>query len=143
MNRTIHRGFTFIELMVVVAIIGILAAIAIPQFASYKQRSTDVSATILLAEIGSLQREYRARHGTFIACPVNPAQKAGAWAEAEAWRELGFQPMQSLYGFQFKVEADGETFRAVGLLNGQEVIYTTDKSYEVFLSDVKYKKKKK
>ena len=55
MNANIQKGFTLIELMIVVAIIGILAAIAIPQYQNYIAKS---QVSRVVAETGSLKTAY-------------------------------------------------------------------------------------
>ncbi len=53
-----EKGFTLIELMIVIAIIGILAAIAIPQFNSYRKRSYNASAMSDLKNTATAQEAY-------------------------------------------------------------------------------------
>jgi type IV pilus assembly protein PilA len=56
-NRN-EKGFTLIELMIVIAIIGILAAIAIPQFSAYRKRSYNSAAQSDLRNAATAQEAY-------------------------------------------------------------------------------------
>lgn len=53
-----EKGFTLIELMIVIAIVGILAAIAIPQFSSYRTRSYNSAARADLRNAITVQEAY-------------------------------------------------------------------------------------
>ncbi len=66
------KGFTLIELMIVVAIIGILAAVAIPAFMKYIRRSKTTEATMNLrkmfdASVAYYSEEHSNRDGTILA----------------------------------------------------------------------------
>ncbi len=59
-------GFTLIELMIVVAIIGILSAIAIPNFARYQSKSRQSEAKIALASIYGGEKAFFAEYSAYI-----------------------------------------------------------------------------
>jgi len=74
-----QRGFTLIELMIVVAIIGILASIAIPAYQNYTIRAQATEAFSLASELKGPIQEYRKERGRFpadnAAAGVPPADK--------------------------------------------------------------------
>ena len=73
------KGFTLIELLIVVVIIGILAAIAIPQFASTKEKAFDAAAKSDLRNLMTAEEAYFSDFQQYTTITVG----AGAAADLE------------------------------------------------------------
>jgi type IV pilus assembly protein PilA len=80
-----RAGFTLIELMIVVGLIGLLSAIAIPNFISYQARSRRSEAYVNLAAVARLQTTYSAERGSFF--------EAGSWPDFAAYGGLSARKM--------------------------------------------------
>ena len=84
MKKSAQKGFTLIELMIVVAIIGILAAVALPAYSDYTNRAKISELIIAGSACKNSVAEYFESQGTLPAtladagCASNPTKHAGA-----------------------------------------------------------------
>ncbi len=99
-----NEGFTLIELMIVVAIIGILAAIAIPNFRNYQLKSKRGELPINLKAIKVAELAYQAEHDTFLALNDLPSGTMGTtkrnWPSSGTgnFANIGWAPTGPVYG---------------------------------------------
>jgi len=112
-------GFTLIELMIVVAIIGILAAIAIPNFTRFQLKSKSSEGKVNLAAVRTAQEAYAAEFGAFVTAAATPATNGGTQKQVFSgggqaqFDQLGWAPEGSVYfSYETTASANGGAFSA-------------------------------
>ena len=71
-----NRGITLIELLIVIVIVGILAAIAVPVYTNYMQRARRADAKTALEQLRASQEMFRAERGSY---STNLVQLVTSW----------------------------------------------------------------
>jgi type IV pilus assembly protein PilA len=121
--HTRRGGFTLIELMIVVAIIGILAAIAIPNFLRFQLKAKSSEGKTNLAAIRTAEESYFAEYGIYVSSDPSPPavgdnQKV-TFVHAVpgmGFDEVGWEPEGQVY-FNYSCNISGNDFTAAAVAN--------------------------
>lgn len=78
-NRWSRRGFTLVELMIVVAVVGVLAVIALVGFQKYQRSAASGEARAMLQNIRGSEDAYKAEVLSYKECPTGAANMNGPY----------------------------------------------------------------
>ena len=123
MKRSMQKGFTLIELMIVVAIIGILAAVALPAYQDYTVRAK-VSEVILAASSAKVAVSEAAQaNGTMDAASISVATQASKYVESVGYANSSASAgvITAIARGEGKITGAGVQFAGALQSNGQVV----------------------
>ncbi|HEX5751656.1 MAG TPA: prepilin-type N-terminal cleavage/methylation domain-containing protein [Archangium sp.] len=139
-NRKLHpvrtrRGFTLIELMIVVCIVGLLSTVALPEFQNIMLRSKQAERELMMNSIMRVLNEYTSSHGGKFPggdepdMPFNPVEEPNGKKQRfnmdlGHWKDLGWAPDGHLY-YRYEVVLNGDgdlVITAKGDLNNNGLV---------------------
>lgn len=87
MNK--QKGFTLVELIVVLAVLGVLAAIAIPMYSNYRTKAYRTAAKASLVESAQSMERYFTRNNTYVGSTIGSipgGDQVEEWTEGQKYR---------------------------------------------------------
>lgn len=108
MKRRCGRGFTLIELMIVVAVVAILAAIAYPSYLEHVRKSRRAQAKADLVELAQLAERHHTVNNSYAGFAL-PFQRSPREAtQAAAWYDIDLEPASTQSTFSLVATAKND-----------------------------------
>lgn len=122
--KRVQQGFTLIELMIVVAIIGILAAIAIPAYQDYTKRAHVSEGLSLAAGAKTAVSEFYSTNNTWPANNTSAGLAASNTITGNAVTAVGVSASQITVVYNSKVDATSNTLILGATASGGAIVWS-------------------